>query len=89
MRRVFTWKYRDGRLLKPWLQALAAKAVAADRPALAKRLLLPVARIFVEHGCCEVMNGDTGQPHQFFLTRTEKRFTVAAALYLEAAAALG
>lgn len=89
MRRVFVWKYRDGRLLKPWLQALAAKAVAAERPALAKRLLLPVARIFVEHGCCEVLNGDTGQPHQFFLTRTEKRFTVAAALFLEAAAALG
>jgi hypothetical protein len=88
MRRVFVWKYRDGRLLKPWLQILAAKAVAADRPALAKRLLLPVARIFVEHGCCEVMNGGTGQPHEFFLTRTEKRFTVAAALYLETAAAL-
>lgn len=89
LRRVFVWKYRDGRLLKPWLQALTAKAVAAERPALAARLLLPVARIFVEHGCCEVMNGDTGQPHEFFLTRTEKRFTVAAALYLEAAAALG
>lgn len=88
LRRVFTWKYRDGRLLKPWLQALAAKAVAAERPALARRLLLPVARIFLEHGCCEVMDGDTGRPHQFFLTRTEKRFTVAAALYLEAAAAL-
>ncbi|HSK80726.1 MAG TPA: hypothetical protein VLQ45_30005 [Thermoanaerobaculia bacterium] len=88
LRRVFVWKYRDGRLLKPWLQILAAKAVAAERPALAARILLPVARIFVEHGCCEVMNGDTGQPHEFFLTRTEKRFTVAAALYLEAAAAL-
>lgn len=88
LRRVFTWKYRDGRLLKPWIQALAAKAVAGERPDLARRLLLPVARIFVEHGCCEVMNGDTGRPHQFFLTRTEKRFTVAAALFLEAAAAL-
>lgn len=88
LRRVFVWKYRDGRLLKPWLQVLTAKAVAAERPELAQRLLLPVARIFVEHGCCEVMNGDTGQPHEFFLTRTEKRFTVAAALYLEAAAAL-
>lgn len=88
LRRVFVWKYRDGRLLKPWLQALTAKAVAAERPALAARLLLPVARIFVEHGCCEVMNGDTGRPHEFFLTRTEKRFTVAAALYLEAASAL-
>lgn len=83
MRRIFVWKYRDGRLLKPWLQILTAKAVAADRPELAKRLLLPVARIFVEHGCCEVMDGGTGQPHEFFLTRTEKRFTVAAALYLE------
>jgi hypothetical protein len=89
LRRVFVWKYRDGRLLKPWLQALTAKAVAAEKPDLAVRLLLPVARIFVEHGCCEVMNGGTGQPHEFFLTRTEKRFTVAAALYLEAAAALG
>lgn len=89
LRRVFVWKYREGRLLKPWLQALAAKAVAGERPGLARRLLLPVARIFVEHGCCEVMNGDTGRPHQFFLTRTEKRFTVAAALFLEAAAALG
>lgn len=89
LRRVFVWKYRDGRLLKPWLQALAAKAVAAERPDLAKRILLPVARIFVEHGCCEVMDGATGRPHEFFLTRTEKRFTVAAALFLEAAAALG
>lgn len=89
LRRVFVWKYRDGRLLKPWLQALAAKAVAEERPELARRILLPVARIFVEHGCCEVMNGGTGRPHQFFLTRTEKRFTVAAALFLEAAAALG
>ncbi|HEX6864993.1 MAG TPA: hypothetical protein VF414_19335 [Thermoanaerobaculia bacterium] len=88
LRRVFVWKYRDGRLLKPWLQALTAKAVAAEKPALAARLLLPVARIFVEHGCCEVMDGATGQPHEFFLTRTEKRFTVAAALYLEAAGAL-
>lgn len=88
LRRVFVWKYRDGKLLKPWLQILAAKAVAADRPQLAERLLLPVARIFVEHGCCEVMNGNTGRPHEFFLTRTEKRFSVAAALYLEAAAAL-
>jgi hypothetical protein len=89
LRRVFVWRYRDGSLLKPWLQALAAKAVAAERPDLAERLLLPVARIFVEHGCCEVMNGNTGRPHEFFLTRTEKRFTVAAALFLEAAAALG
>jgi hypothetical protein len=88
LRRVFVWKYRDGRLLKPWLQILAARAVAAERPHLAEKLLLPVARIFVEHGCCEVMNGNTGQPHEFFLTRTEKRFTVAAALYLETAAVL-
>lgn len=88
LRRVFVWKYRDGRLLKPWLQILAAKAVSADRPELAKRLLLPVARIFVEHGCCEVMDGATGRPHEFFVTRTEKRFTVAAALYVETVAAL-
>jgi hypothetical protein len=88
MRRVFVWKYRDGRLLKPWLQLLAAKAAARDRPHLAARLLAQVARVFVDHGCCEVMNGSTGKPHQFFLTRTEKRFTAAAALYLEAAAAI-
>jgi len=88
LRRVFVWKYRDGRLLKPWLQLLAASAVATERPRLAERLLLTVARIFVEHGCCEVMNGDTGRPHEFFVTRTEKRFTAAAALFLETAAAL-
>jgi hypothetical protein len=88
MRRLFVWKYRDGRLLKPWLQLLAAKTVAPERPALAEKLLARVARIFVDYGCCEVMNGCQGTPHQFFLTRTENRFTVAAALFLEAAAAL-
>lgn len=88
LRRLFVWKYRDGRLLKPWLQVLAAKAAARERPELAARLLAQVARIFVEHGCCEVLNGCKGKPHRFFLTRTEKRFTAAAALYLEAAAAV-
>lgn len=88
LRRLFVWRYRDGRLLKPWLQVLAAKAAARERPALAERLLAQVARIFVEHGCCEVLNGCTGKPHKFFLTRTEKHFTAAAALYLEAAAAV-
>ena len=88
LRRLFVWKYRDGRLLKPWLQVLAAKAAAAERPELAEKLLAHVARIFVEHGCCEVMNGCTGKPHKFFLTRTEKHFTAAAGLYLEAAAFL-
>jgi hypothetical protein len=87
-RRLFVWKYRDGRLLKPWLQVLAAKAAARERPELAARLLAQVARIFVEHGCCEVLNGCTGKPHKFFLTRTEKHFTAAAGLFLEAAAAL-
>ena len=88
LRRLFVWRYRDGRLLKPWLQVLAAKAAARERPALAERLLAQVARIFAEHGCCEVLNGFTGKPHKFFLTRTEKHFTAAAGLYLEAAAAL-
>jgi hypothetical protein len=88
MRRVFVWKYRDGRLLKPWLQVLAAKAAARERPALAARLLAQVARVFLDHGCCEVLNGCTEKPHEFFLTRTEKRFTAAAALYLEAVASL-
>lgn len=86
LRRLFVWRYRDGRLLKPWLQVLAAKAAARDRPELAERLLAQVARIFVEHGCCEVLNGCTGKPHKFFLTRTEKHFTAAAGLFLEAAA---
>jgi hypothetical protein len=89
MRRLFVWKYREGRLLKPWLQLLAAKTAALERPDLAKGLLARVAHIFVEHGCCEVMNGCEGTPHKFFLTRTEKHFTAAAALYLEAAAAVG
>jgi hypothetical protein len=88
LRRLFVWKYRDGRLLKPWLQVLAAKAAARERPALAERLLAQVARIFVEHGCCEVLNGCTGKPHKFFLTRTEKHFSAAAGLFLEAAAAI-
>lgn len=88
MRRVFVWKYREGRLLKPWLQTLAAKAAARERPGFATRLLAQVARAFVDHGCCEVLSGNTGKPHEFFVTRTEKRFTAAAALYLEAAAAL-
>jgi mannosylglycerate hydrolase MGH1-like protein len=83
IRRVFLWKYRDGRLLKPWLQILAAKAAVRERPGFAATLLAQVARVFVDHGCCEVLNGHTGRPHEFFLTRTEKRFTAAAALYLE------
>lgn len=86
MRRVFLWKYREGRLLKPWLQVLAAKAAAGERPDLAARLLAQVARVFVDHGCCEVINGNTGKPHEFLLTRTEKRFTAAAALFLSAVA---
>jgi hypothetical protein len=88
MRRVFVWKYREGSLLKPWLQTLAAKAAAQERPDLAARLLAQVARVFVDHGCCEVLSGNTGKPHEFFVTRTEKRFTAAAALFLDAAAAL-
>ncbi len=47
LRRLALWKYRDGRLLKPWLQMLAAKAAAKDKPELAKSLLTQVARIFV------------------------------------------
>jgi hypothetical protein len=88
LRRVFVWRYRDGRLLKPWLQLLAAKAAAGERPDLAARLVAQVARVFVEHGCREVINGNTGTPLEFLLTRTEKRFTAAAALYLEAVAAM-
>jgi hypothetical protein len=88
LRRLFVWRYRDGRLLKPWLQVLAAKAAARERPELAERLLAQVARIFLEHGCCEVLNGCTGKPHKFFLTRTEKHFSAAAGLYLEAVGAL-
>ncbi len=34
------------------------------------------------------MNGNSGKPHEFFLTRTEKRFSAAAALFLEASAAI-
>jgi hypothetical protein len=88
LRRLFVWRYRDGRLLKPWLQILAARAAARERPHLARKLLGHVASIFLEHGCCEVLNGGTGRPHKFFLTRTEKSFTVAAALFLEAAAVI-
>lgn len=84
MRRLFVWKYRDGRLLKPWLQSLAARAAAAEKPDLAARLVSDVGRIFQKHGCCEVIDGDTGKPHEFFITRTEKRFTAAAALCLQA-----
>jgi glycogen debranching enzyme len=88
LRRLFVRHYLTGRLMLPWLQLLAARAVAEERPELARHLVSRVAEPLVRYGRSVEALYDGRTRLRYFFTAPEDHFTWGSAALHEAYAAL-
>lgn len=82
-RRMFLAPYNDGNLLLPWIQCLAARALARSEPGLARALIEDIARVICRLGRCPEALVDGKDEISYPLTSPERHFTWTAASYIE------
>jgi hypothetical protein len=88
LRFPFVRHYLSGRLLLPWIQLLAARAVAPWRPELAFTLTHQVAEPMIGYRTCLEALHEGRTPLRFFFTTQEYSFSWGSAALIETCAVL-